>query len=173
MREFGSAEDFLQSGVDHVPAVIVSDMVLPGLSGIRLFETIRASGIQTPLIFISGYSEPNQIIDGMKLGAVDFLWKPFKSDALLKVVMQSLVNDMQRQVQSAEQRNVQMRWDSLTEREQEVCKCMLRGYGNKDIAAQLGIQSDTANKHRMKVLKKMGVSGRPDLIDLLKGFITD
>lgn len=170
VHEFGSAEDFLLSGVEHSPSVIVSDMVLPGVSGIGLFEAVRATGIQTPIIFISGYSEPSQIIEGMKLGAVDFLWKPFKSDALLKVVMQSLVNDMQRLVKSAEQQNIEMRWASLTEREQEVCKCMLSGYGNKDIAVQLGIQSDTANKHRMKVLKKMGVAGRPQLLEQLKDF---
>lgn len=171
VSEFASAEDFLVCGLaDHSPSVIISDMVLPGRSGIYLFEKVRDAGIQTPIIFISGYSEPSQIIEGMKLGAVDFLWKPFKSDALLRLVMQSLVNDMKRLVHSAELRHVEMRWASLSDREQDVCKLMLRGYGNKDIAEQLSIQPDTVNKHRMKVLMKMGATGRPQLIELLKSF---
>lgn len=170
VMQFASVEDFLEQGVTHSPAVIVTDMVLPGLSGIKLFEAVRAAGMQTPLIFISGYSEPNQIIAGMKLGAVDFLWKPFKSDALLKVVMQSLVLDMQNHMQNAHRKNVDLRWNALTEREREVCKLMLSGFGNTAVAERLSIQPDTANKHRMKVLAKMAVKERPELVELLKDF---
>lgn len=170
VMQFSTAESFLVKGVTHSPAVIVTDMVLPGLSGIKLFEAVRGAGMATPLIFISGYSEPNQIIAAMKLGAVDFLWKPFKAEALLKAVMQSLVLDMQRNVQVAHQQNIQFRWDNLTEREQEVCKLMLLGYGNTAVAEKLNIQPDTANKHRMKVLAKMAVKERPELVELLKDF---
>ena len=107
----------------------------------------------------------------MKLGAVDFQWKPFKSEALLKAVMQSLVMDMQHNVEMAHLKNVDLRWNALTEREQEVCKLMLAGYGNTAVAERLNIQPDTANKHRMKVLAKMGVKERPVLVELLKGFL--
>lgn len=170
VMQFSTAESFLVKGVTHSPAVIVTDMVLPGLSGIKLFEAVRGAGMATPLIFISGYSEPNQIIAGMKLGAVDFLWKPFKSEVLLKAVFQSLVLDMQQHMSEAHRKNVDLRWTSLTEREQGVCKLMLCGFGNSDVADRLNIQPDTANKHRMKVLQKMGVPGRPQLIELLKDF---
>ena len=170
VHDFDSAESCLDSGVDHSPAVIVSDMVLPGLSGIQLFQTLREQGIETPLVFISGYSEPMQIIEGMKLGAVDFLWKPFKSEALLGTVYRSLTEDLSRHAQLGLKTDIVERWFLLSEREKDVCKLMLKGYGNKDVAMQLGIQPDTANKHRMKVLKKMGVAGRPQLIDLLKGY---
>lgn len=170
VMQYATAEEFLIKGAKHSPSVIVTDMVLPGLSGIKLFESVRAAGMEIPLIFISGYSEPNQIIAAMKLGAVDFLWKPFKAEALLKAVMQSLVLDMQRNVQVAHQQNIQFRWDNLTEREQEVCKLMLLGYGNTAVAEKLNIQPDTANKHRMKVLAKMAVKERPELVELLKDF---
>ncbi|MBU3656596.1 MAG: response regulator transcription factor [Rhodocyclaceae bacterium] len=169
VMQFDTAESFLKTGVTHSPSVIVADMVLPGLSGLKLFESIRGQGIQTPLVFISGYSEPNQIIDGMKLGAVDFLWKPFKSDALIKVVVQAMVQDMQRHMQAANLKNIELRWHALSDREREVCRLMLAGRGNKDIAEVLQIQPDTVNKHRMKVLQKMQVNTRPELIDLLKG----
>jgi FixJ family two-component response regulator len=144
-------------------------MVLPGISGIRLLEAIREADIETPLIFISGYSEPNQIIQGMKLGAVDFLWKPFKTDALLDAVTNGLNIDEERQKRMVQTTGAAQRWVALSEREKEVCLLMLKGFGNKDISLQLGIQPDTANKHRMKILKKMGVAGRPQLIELLKG----
>lgn len=168
VHDHQSAESCLDAGVDHSPAVIVSDMVLPGQSGLHLFEAIREQGIETPLVFISGYSEPRQIIAGMKLGAVDFLWKPFKSDALLEVVARSLKVDFERQALLSTSTGVETRWQTLSDREKDVCKLMLKGYGNKDVGAQLGIQPDTVNKHRMKVLKKMGVAGRPQLIELLK-----
>lgn len=168
---FDSAESCLDSGVDHSPAVIVSDVVLPGLSGIHLFKTVRELGIETPLIFISGYSEPNQIIEGMKLGAIDFLWKPFKSDDLLTAVGRSLSLDLQRHAHLEQSTDIDHRWSLLSDREKDVCKLMLKGYGNKDVSNRLGIQPDTANKHRMKVLKKMGAAGRPQLIELLKAYI--
>lgn len=165
---FNSAESLLDAGIDYSPAVIVSDMVLPGISGIHLFRAIRQLGIETPLVFISGYSEPSQIIEGMKLGAVDFLWKPFKGQALLEAVCRSLALDIQRSTNLVQTHDLDTRWSSLSDREKEVCRLMLKAYGNKDISLQLGIKPDTANKHRMKVLKKMGVAGRPQLIELLK-----
>lgn len=168
VHDYESAETCLDDGVDLSPAVIVSDMVLPGKSGIHLFREIREQGIETPLIFISGYSEPKQIIDGMKLGAVDFLWKPFKSDALLEVIVRSLKLDLARQANIRLTSAIDARWAALSDREKDVCKLMLKGYGNKDVAERLCIKPDTANKHRMKVLKKMGVAGRPQLVELLK-----
>ena len=166
---FATAEAFLEAGVqDDAPAVIVSDMVLPGQSGIDLFKSIREQGIETPVVFISGYSEPKQIIDGMKLGAVDFLWKPFKGEALLDVIARSLKLDLDRQASLSVSTDIEARWMTLSEREKDVAKLMLKGYGNKDMAAMLSIQPDTANKHRMKVLKKMGVTSRPQLLELLK-----
>lgn len=171
VHDFESAESLLDAGVDHSPAVIVSDMVLPGLSGIHLFRALRELDIETPLVFISGYSEPNQIIEGMKLGAVDFLWKPFKGQALLQAVARSLTLDVQRQTTLEQSTDLDARWFKLSDREKEVCKLMMKGYGNKDTAELLNIKPDTANKHRMKVLKKMGVAGRPQLIDLLKDFL--
>lgn len=168
VHAFDSAESCLDVGVDLSPAVIVSDMVLPGQSGIDLFKSIREQSIETPVVFISGYSEPKQIIDGMKLGAVDFLWKPFKGEALLEVVAKSLTLDLERQASLSVSTDIEARWITLSDREKEVGKLMLKGHGNKDVAAILSIQPDTANKHRMKVLKKMGVAGRPQLLELLK-----
>lgn len=168
--EFESAEAFLLKHSVHTPSVIVTDMVLPGMSGIKLFEVIRQANIETPVVFISGYSEPRQIIEAMKLGAVDFLWKPFKSDALLAVIMKSLDLDRQRTLHASKQKNLELRWYMLTPKEREVCKLMLDGLGNSAIADRLEIQPDTANKHRMKVLAKMDVRRRPELVELLKDF---
>ena len=168
--EFETAEAFLLNHAIHTPSVVVTDMVLPGMSGIKLFEVIRQANIETPVIFISGYSEPRQIIDAMKLGAVDFLWKPFKSEALLAVIMKSLELDRQRTLHASKQKNLELRWYMLTPKEREVCKLMLDGLGNSAIADRLEIQPDTANKHRMKVLAKMDVRRRPELVELLKDF---
>lgn len=170
VQEFATAEDFLAETLDCGPAVILADMVLPGLSGLDLLKSIRQAVIESPLIFISGYSQPHQIIEGMKLGAVDFLWKPFKSETLCDAVHQALTAELQRDQQQRAMQSLLTRWNSLSQREQEVCKLILLGHGSSKIAELLNIQPDTANKHRMKVLKKLAVDGRPQLIELLKGF---
>ena len=168
--QFVSTEAFLDVLTDYSPAVIVSDMSLPGLSGVDLLKTVREAGFCMPLIFISGFSEPTQIIKGMKLGAVDFLWKPFKSEALVTAVNKALADDRLRVNNDNAHNSIKLLWDTMSDREKEVCQLMLLSYGNTEIALRLDIQPDTANKHRMKVLKKMHVNTRPELIALLKGF---
>lgn len=170
VHSFDSVRALLEFGIDLSPAVIVSDMVLPGLSGLEMFQKIRLQGVETPVVFISGYSEPHQIIEGMKQGAVDFLWKPFKAAELLKVIVRALQQDAARTFNQVNQNSIMQLWESLSEREREVCRLMLVGYGNKNIATRLSIQPDTVNKHRMKVLSKLGVSGRPQLIEKFRDF---
>lgn len=86
------------------------------------------------------------------------------------MIMKSLELDRQRTLHASKQKNLELRWYMLTPKEREVCKLMLDGLGNSAIADRLEIQPDTANKHRMKVLGKMDVRGRPELVELLKEF---
>lgn len=170
VHDFSCAEDFIRENFHESPSVIVTDMVLPGASGLQLIQQVRQAGIDTPFIYISGDSSPNQIISGMKLGAVDFLWKPFNTCSLLTVIRESLSKDIRCKSQKKNETKNEQDWCALTEREKEVCKLMLKGYGNTDIAKQLDIKPDTANKHRMQVLKKMSVANRPQLIEKLENF---
>ena len=168
--EFGCAEDLLSSGIHELPAVVVADMVLPGLSGLQLAQSLRQSGVETPVVFISGYSEPHQIIDSMKLGASDFLWKPFKSAMLLNAVRKALVQSAERHVSQTRNAHVETLWNSLSGREQDVCRLMLKGHGNSSIGVLLNMRADTASKHRIRLFQKMGVANRTALLELLGAF---
>lgn len=170
VEQYSCAESFRAVEFLKAPAVIVSDMMLPGITGVALLESLRTAGIKTPMVFISGYSNPHQIIAGMKLGAVDFLWKPFKGKDLLEAIAKALLIDSQQQVLSEAVTRARSRWASLTEREREVCKLMLSGMGNTAVAETLSIKPDTANKHRMKVLAKMDVKDRAELAVLVTEF---
>ncbi len=166
--EFPDGESFLKAKYEERPSVIVVDMLLPGISGLRLFEAIRVQGVETPVIFISGYSQPTQIIDAMKLGAVDFLWKPFKVEALMGAVSKSLALDASRLNHLKRVNAMGQSWDELTRREQEICRLMVKGYGNSEISRQLDIQPDTVKKHRAKVMEKMGVDSLADLMSSMR-----
>lgn len=168
VAEFPDGESFLKGTYEEKPSVIVVDMLLPGISGLRLFEAIRVQGVETPVIFISGYSQPTQIIDAMKLGAVDFLWKPFKVEALMGAVSKSLAQDAARINRLKRIKTTGKNWSELTRREQEICRLMVQGYGNSEISRQLDIQPDTVKKHRAKVLEKMGAESLADLMSFMR-----
>lgn len=173
VAEFADGESFLKRKIDNEPSVIIVDMLLPGISGLRLFEAIRVQGVETPVVFISGYSRPTQIIDAMKLGAVDFLWKPFKVEALLGVVSKSLAQDASRLNRLKRLAIVGRNWNELTAREQEICRLAVQGYGNNEISRQLDIQPDTVKKHRARVMEKMEVASLADLMEVMRDINSD
>lgn len=167
---FDSAEQFVKDSTEITPAVVLLDMVLPGANGINVFEKIRDSGWKTPVIFMSGQSEPIEIIDAMKMGAVDFLWKPFSTAALIEAIKKALISvQVQAEISNIEQARFNL-WNTMTEREQEVCTLMLNGFGNSQISAELNIQPDTVKKHRARILQKFSVSTLSQLIDIFRGF---
>ena len=102
----------------------------------------------------------------MKLGAIDFLLKPFSMESLMTAIENGLNKDRARQNELVQDMDIRQRFGRLTEKEQEVCRLMIKGYGNKEIAELNGSAPATVKLHRSRVLDKMGAETLPELIEM-------
>ena len=164
VSSYASAEEFLERSIEITPAALLLDMRLPGLSGVELQKRLNAAGRGTPIIFISGESRNEEIIDSFRGGAVEFLWKPFPVEALLQAIDQAIDKDRQREEHMRKSRLVVQRMQSLTPRELEFMLLMLDGHTNKDIAELVGVTADNIKKYRAHILDKMHVGSLAQLI---------
>ena len=162
-----SADEFLQSTVMPSPAVILSDMRMPGRTGVDLQAELKLRGIDMPIVFVSGDSRPEEIIQAMKQGAVDFLLKPFSARSLIDVMRHAMQIARQRMVQTGRQAEVSERLKRLTPRELEICHWMVRGYSNQQISVVDGAAPATIKLHRARVMEKMEAANLPALIEML------
>ena len=166
IQTFDSPASFLRDALPITPAVILLDIRMPEMTGLALQHEMKLKGRETPIVFISGESQPTEIIEAMKQGAVDFLLKPFGLDVLLKAIDLALQKDKLQQTKKTNALNIQDRFMRLTDKEREVCRWMIKGYGNKDIANLNGSAPATVKLHRSRVLEKMGCASLPELIDM-------
>ena len=166
---YDCADTFLENPVVPKPAVIVLDMRMPGTTGIGLQSQLKTLAQSVPVVFVSGDSRPEEIIEAMKQGAVDFLLKPFTAQSMMDVIQRAMHISHQAVVDEDKNLKVSERLQRLTPREMEVCHWMVRGYSNQQIATIDGGASATIKLHRARVMDKMGASTLPELIDMLIG----
>jgi FixJ family two-component response regulator len=146
---------FLQQSLPLSPAAILLDMRMPSMTGVTLQKRLLEIGRKTPIIFISGDSQPQEIIEGMKQGAVDFLIKPFNLEELLTALQAALDKDRANTQSLLVQLSLQERYNSLTAREKEVCALLVEGALSKAIALDLGISEATVKVHKSRIMEKM------------------
>ena len=152
---FSAAADFLKIALPDVPACLVLDIRLPGLSGLDVQSQLGKTDIKIPIIFMTGYGDIPMTVQAMKAGAVEFLPKPFREQDMLNAVHLALERDRIRL--QAERANAQLRtkFESLTARELEVMTLVTAGLMNKQIAARLGVAEVTVKLHRGSLMRKM------------------
>lgn len=173
VEAFEGAEDFLARNLDLSPSVVLLDMRMPGLTGTEVQAQLKARGRRTPIIFISGQSRMQEVIDAMKGGAIDFLCKPFTREQLVEAVERGLALDRQLHARFARLDQVRRRFASLSPREREIFFLVLQGHANRAIAARTGVQAGTIKKHRAAVLEKMMVATVAELIQDCEGLDLD
>jgi FixJ family two-component response regulator len=168
--DFDSAQNFID-GLEKLahPCVLVVDMRMPKLSGLDLQYQLKLKNIYIPSIFISGESQPQEIIDAMKTGAIEFLWKPFKSEHLIAALDRGLAIDIENTNIQNRKIKLQALQADLSQKENEVFLLMRKGLKNKEIGEKLGVFSDTVKKHRAQVLAKMQVTTLHELLQLWEG----
>jgi FixJ family two-component response regulator len=166
---YESAQAFLQQSIDIFPAVLVLDVRMPGMSGVELQDKMKSLGRHTPIIFISGESESEEIIRAMKGRPIEFLWKPFRIQDLIDAIDRGLIVDGVNRKDFIQKNEIRRKWLALSARERDVFVLMLAGHTNKGIAERLDILPDTAKKHRANILQKMQVPHLADLMALCKG----
>lgn len=134
VRLFSSAPEFMQASRPDVPACLVLDVRLPGMSGLAFQEELAKAGISLPIIFITGHGDVPMSVRAMKAGAAEFLTKPFDDQVLLDAVHAALERDRVRRREVAGNASLRSRYESLTERERQVMSHVVAGRPNKRIA---------------------------------------
>ena len=161
---FASAHEFLQSERPDVPACLILDVRMPGISGLDLQRDLTEANSHIPIIFITGHGDIPMSVRAMKAGAVEFLTKPFRDQDLLDAIQQALDRDRRARSQQADSADLRNRFHSLTPRESEVFELVVKGLLNKQIALQLGTSEITIKLHRRQVMEKMQADSLADLV---------
>jgi two-component system response regulator TtrR len=165
VQSFSNPAALLATSIQVAPAIVLSDMRMPGMSGIELQKALLDRGRNIPFVFISAESTLSQGITAMKQGAVDFLIKPFEREELLAVVIKAMERDM-RQIQAFIQQNKQAQaLDRLSRREKETYALLVQGYGNQQIMDAMGIGLYTVKQYKAEVMRKLGAQSLAELIE--------
>lgn len=152
---FASAQDFLRRKLPEGPNCLILDIRLPGISGLEVQRKLVAAGVSIPIIFITAHADVDMAVRAMKLGAVEFLTKPYRPQELVDAVQQALQRDETTQRERSDVVALQQRYKTLTAREREVMELFVSGMPTKQIASKLGVAEVTAAVHRGNVMRKM------------------
>jgi FixJ family two-component response regulator len=163
---FSNPEQFLNEFKPLVPAVLVTDMRMPKLSGVQLQSELIAKGHQIPIIFISGESLDEQIVKAFKNGAFDFLLKPFSREDFLSAVAKALEQDSVAMQEVIRKSQLAEALKTLSPRERQVFDLLAKGYGNKELVDELGIALSTAKEYKSEVMYKLRLRSLAELIAL-------
>lgn len=164
IRMFGAAKDFLESGLLHQAGCALLDIRMPGMSGIELLEQLKARGIQMPVIIITGHGDVPLAVRALKLGAFDFVQKPFNPQELLDRVHAALREVQQNREINQKLDSLRTSFDALTKREKEVMELVVTGNPSKVIGTKLGISTKTVDVHRSNIMKKLNARTVAELV---------
>ena len=166
---YASAIEFLKVSMQAAPAVIITDMQMPDMSGVELQAELLKRGRQIPIIFISGESTLPQTISAMKQGAIEFLLKPFERDQLLSAVVRGLEQDVAYMRSYVVQTTLAEGLKGLSPREREVFELLAVGFNNLQIQEKLNISLPTAKQYKSEVMRKLNLSSLAHLMALKNG----
>jgi two-component system, LuxR family, response regulator FixJ len=161
---YDSATTFLRALPHISDGCIVTDVRMPGLSGIELLRHLKEAGLKLPVIVVTGHGDVPIAVEAMKLGAVDFFEKPFDGDKMVAAVQSALSNCRKEAEFDAERRELQERLATLTPRERDVLKGLVAGNPNKVIAYDLGISPRTVEIYRANLMTKMKSGSLSELV---------
>jgi RNA polymerase sigma factor (sigma-70 family) len=161
---FASPREFLDAKRPEAPSCLILDVRLPGTSGLDFQRELTRSGISIPIIFISAHADVPMSVQAMKAGAVEFLTKPFRDQAILDAIHVALKQDRARRQRESEVAALQQRLGLLTPREREVLPLVVSGLPNKQIASKIGISEAAVKVHRSQVIRKMGAGSLAELV---------
>lgn len=166
--ECDSVENLDPAQLPDSIGVAVLDMRLPGANGLQALRLVRGRFTDLPVVFISGESRPAEIIEGMKLGAIEFLLKPFTQDQLLTAVERALAQTREQLAQRQATTEALQQLERLTTREREVLALLVQGHKTGEAARVLGMAPGTAKIHRMHALEKMRLESVADAVRWLR-----
>jgi FixJ family two-component response regulator len=169
-RCFGSAEQFLNSTARHDVSCLITDVGMPGMSGLELQAKLKSEKCSLPIIFITARGDIPMAVRAIQGGAVDFLTKPVDGAALFNSVERAFELERVSRREATEQEAFAARYATLTPREREVLALLVRGLLNKQVAFDLGIAEYTVQIHRGHIMRKMEADSFATLVKLTAKF---
>ncbi len=164
VKSFASAGAFLNSLPDASLSCVITDVRMPDLSGIDLLRRLKENKIAVPVIVITGHGDVALAVEAMKIGAVDFLEKPFDDAVLLASVEAALRQHGGQARRDSERAEIESRVAALSPRERDVLGGLVAGRANKQIAFDLGISPRTVEIYRANLMNKMQAGSLSDLV---------
>jgi two-component system response regulator FixJ len=164
VKSYRSAEEFLQAVENNTPLCVVSDIRMPGMSGLELHQHLKRSNPALPVILITGHGDIAMAVDAIRQGAFDFIEKPFDDDQLMTRIQAAIESGQRKRVEQEEKTNLAKRTSELSPRQVEVMDLVVDGLSNKEIALKLQISPRTVENYRAWVMEKMGASNLADLV---------
>jgi len=163
-RTYDSASAFLDALPTVESGCIVTDVRMPGISGIDLLRRLGEMRIRIPVIVITGHGDVPLAVEAMKVGAIDFIEKPFEDELLLESVRSALNRSRESAGREAQRTELQARLSTLTSRERDVLNGLVAGKPNKIIAFDLAISPRTVEIYRANVMTKMEAASLSELV---------
>lgn len=167
VNTYENAAVFLKDYSEDMAGCIVLDIRMPGMDGMELQKELNDKHSILPIIFVTGHGDVPMAVDAMKEGAVDFIQKPYREEALLEKIEAALAQDREQRKTLDEKQEIIRRVKSLTPREHEIMDRMIEGQANKVIAIELEISQRTVEIHRSRVMHKMGTHSLAHLVRMV------
>jgi RNA polymerase sigma factor (sigma-70 family) len=161
---YDSALAFLDAFRPQRPGCLVLDVRMAEMSGLVLQERLNELKARIPVIVLTGHGDVPMAVHAMRNGAMDFIQKPYREQALLDSINAALALDIDTRHSSGATDQIQQRLESLTQREQEVLGHILSGLTSKQIARELGVSPRTVEAHRKNLLRKLETSSVKELM---------
>jgi len=166
-KPYYSADRFLEEFEPDGPACLVLDVRMPGMSGMELQQELARTGKTVPIVMITGHGDIRMAVEAMKAGATEFLEKPFRSQELCDAIQRAVRSECETWRRRQQRESVDSRFQGLTSAEREVMELVVAGKTNKMIAEQLGLSVRAIEDRRARMMKKLRVSNRAELMELV------
>jgi FixJ family two-component response regulator len=167
VESFDSADGFLRGHYPGRFGCLLLDVRMPGMSGLELLDHLQKEQMLPPTIIITGHGDVPMAVRAMKVGAVDFIEKPFNDEVLLDAIRHALLAEEERRTTRTQAAEIADRMGHLTPREYEVMLMVTDGKSNKEIANSLGVSAKTIEAHRARVMEKMQAGSLAELVRMV------
>jgi two-component system response regulator FixJ len=164
VESFTNGAEFIAADPDTALSCILLDIEMPGLDGIGVLQALGARGLRVPVLVITGQGDVPTAVKAMRLGAVNFIEKPYDPDELLRAVREALDGLAPRRMLPPDGGQARARVAGLTERQRGVLLGVMKGNANKMIAFELGLSVRTVESYRAQMLEKLGVRGTAEAV---------
>jgi len=167
VETYGSGQEFLEAYEPGRAGCLVLDVRMPGMSGLELQSKLVQEGINIPVIIVTGHGDVPMAVEALRAGAVDFIEKPFRDQALLDSIQRAIELDARARSEQSHEAEIESKMALLTPKEREVMELLVVGKSVKQIAMELGSSQKTIYFHEGHVLEKMEVDSVVELVRLV------